>query len=229
MALARDGCDVAVNFRRDADAAQDCVGRIEAMGRRALAYRASVDAAEQDEALVSSVLDDFGTVDILVHAAGVASRGRSVADTDPEELDRVMRTNVIAAHHLCRLLVPQMRSRPRGDVVFVSSVAARMLPANGAPYNMSKAALEALALTLAKEERRHGLHVNVVAPGLVVTEMGRRLVKGAMGVEDIATLDAASPFGRVCRPEDVASVVSFLCSEAAGYLSGQVVNVDGGG
>jgi NAD(P)-dependent dehydrogenase (short-subunit alcohol dehydrogenase family) len=122
-----------------------------------------------------------------------------------------------------------MRSKPRGDIVFVSSVAARMLAANGAPYNMAKAALEALALTLAKEERRHGIHVNVVAPGLVVTDMGRRLVKAAMGVDDIATMDAAAPFGRVCRPEDVAGVVRFLCSEAAGYLSGQVITVDGGG
>jgi NAD(P)-dependent dehydrogenase (short-subunit alcohol dehydrogenase family) len=93
---------------------------------------------------------------------------------------------------------------------------------------MAKAALEALALTLAKEERRHGIHVNVVAPGLVVTEMGRRLVK-AMGVEDIGSLDAGAPFGRVCRPEDVAGVVRFLCSDAAGYLTGQVIAVDGGG
>ena len=98
-------------------------------------------------------------------------------------------------------------------MVFISSVAARLLSANGAPYNMAKAALEALAMTLAKEELRHGIHVNVVAPGLVDTEMGRRLVKGAMGVEDIASLDASAPFGRVCRPEDVAGVVAFLCSE----------------
>ena len=94
---------------------------------------------------------------------------------------------------------------------------------------MAKAALEALAMTLAKEERGHGIHVNVVAPGLVDTEMGRRLVKGVMGIDDITTLDAGSPYGRVCRPEDVAAVVRFLCSEAAGYVTGQVVTVDGGG
>ena len=138
MALARDGCDVAVNFRRDADAAQDCVGRIEAMGRRALAYRASVDAAEQDEALVSSVLDDFGTVDILVHAAGVASRGRSVADTDPSEMERVLRTHAIGPFLLTKLLLPYLREQPRSAVIFISSVATTVYRGNGSPYNQSR-------------------------------------------------------------------------------------------
>ena len=229
LALAADGCDVALNYRRDEESANETVRAVEALGRAAQAYRASVDVAEDDEAMAMAVLADFGQLDVLVHAAGIASRGQSVVDTDPAELERVMRTHALAAHHLCRLLVPALRSRPRGDVVFVSSVAARMLAANGAPYNMAKAALEALATTLSREERRHGIHVNVVRPGLVVTDMGRRLVKASMGVDDIESLDAGSPFGRVCRPEDVAEVVRFLCSDGAGYLTGQVVTVDGGG
>lgn len=228
LALAADGCDVAVNYRRDAESAAQCVARIEGMGRRAIAYRASVDSAEQDEDLVEAVLRDFAAVDVLVHAAGIASRGNPVVGTDPEELERVIRVHAVSAHHLCRLLVPQMRERPRADVVFISSIATRVPVVNGAPYNMAKAALEALALTLAKEERPHGIHVNVVAPSLVVTDMGRRLVK-AIGIEEISSLDARYPFGRVCRPEDVAGVVVFLCSEAAGYVSGQVLTVDGGG
>jgi 3-oxoacyl-[acyl-carrier protein] reductase len=229
LALAQDGCDVAVNYRRDADAARDTVRAVKACGRHAVAYRASVDSLEDVEAMSQAVLEEFSAVDILVHAAGIASRGHSVVDTDPAELERVLRVHAVAAHHLCRLLVPSMRTRPRGHVVFVSSVAARSPAANGAPYNMGKAALEALALTLAKEERRFGIHVNVVAPGLVATEMGRRLVKATMGVDDISSLDAGAPFGRVCRPEDVARVVRFLCSEDADYVTGQVVGVDGGG
>jgi NAD(P)-dependent dehydrogenase (short-subunit alcohol dehydrogenase family) len=228
LALAGDGFDVAVNYRRDADAATDTVLAIEALGRKAKAYQASVESAQDDEVMVGAVLEDFGSIDTLVHAAGIASRGNTVVDTDPAELERVIAIHALGAHHLCRLVLPSMRTRPRGDVVFVSSVAAKILAPNSAPYNMAKAALEALAMTLVKEERRHGIHVNVVAPGLVVTEMGRRLVR-AMGVEDISTMDANAPFGRVCRPEDVASVVRFLCSEEAGYLSGQVITVDGGG
>ena len=122
-----------------------------------------------------------------------------------------------------------MREQPRGDIVFVSSIATQHYQANGAPYSMGKAAMEALAFTLAKEERRNNIHTNIVAPGLVVTEMGRRLVKGAGGVEDISTLDASSPYGRVCRPEDVAGVVRWLVSEGAGYVNGQRIYVDGGG
>jgi NAD(P)-dependent dehydrogenase (short-subunit alcohol dehydrogenase family) len=121
-----------------------------------------------------------------------------------------------------------MRTRPRGDIVMISSAATINWGANSSPYNMAKASLEALAWTLAKEERRHGIHVNVVAPGLVETEMGRRLVRGAMGVDDIHTLDRGAPFGHVCRPEEVADVVSFLVSEQAGYVTGQKIVVDGG-
>jgi len=228
VALARDGFDVAVNYRRDEDAAREAVEAVEALGRRARSYRAAVDSLDDDVAMVGSVVEDFGAIDTLVHAAGIASRGQSVVDTDPAELERVIAVHALAAHHLCRLVLPSMRTRPRGDVVFVSSVAARVLAANGAPYNMAKAALEALALTLAREERRHGIHVNVVAPGLVVTEMGRRLVR-AIGIDDISSMDAGAPYGRVCRPEDVAGVVRFLCSDEAGYLTGQVISVDGGG
>jgi NAD(P)-dependent dehydrogenase (short-subunit alcohol dehydrogenase family) len=122
-----------------------------------------------------------------------------------------------------------MRARPRGDIVMISSVITRDAPANGAPYAMAKAALEILAVTLAREERRHGIHVNVVAPGLVETDMGRRLAKATFGTDDMRALDAAFPFGRVCTPEDVAGVVRFAVSPAAGYMTGEVLRVDGGG
>ena len=229
LALAADGADVAVNYRRDEESARATVKEIEALGRRAGAYGASVDSAEDDEAMVAAVEADLGPVGILVNNAGLASRGRSVADTDPAEVERLLATHAVGAHHLCRLVLPGMRTLTRGDIVMISSVAATGLAANGAPYNMAKAAMEALAMTLAKEEARNGIHVNVVAPGLVDTEMGRRLVKGAMGVEDIRTLDAGFPFGRVCQPDDIAAVVAFLVSDAAGYVTGQRVAVDGGG
>ena len=229
LALAEDGADVAVNYRKDEEAARQTVADIEAKGRRAIACQASVDSWDDDEAMVKTVTAELGPIGIFVHSAGISSRGNTVVDTDPAEIDRVVRTHAFGAFYLSKLVVPGMRELPRGDVVVISSAATRSWSPNSAPYNMGKAALEALAWTLAKEERKYGTHVNIVAPGLVDTEMGRRLVKGAMGVDDSRTRDASMPFGHVCTPEDVAAVVRFVVSDAAGYMSGERIYVDGGG
>ena len=122
-----------------------------------------------------------------------------------------------------------MRENPRSDMVFISSAATLRYAANGAPYNMGKAAMEGLAYTLANEERPNGMHVNIVAPGLVDTAMGTRLAQAVAGVEDIHELDASMPYGRVCQPADIARVVRFLCSEDAGYVTGEKITVHGGG
>lgn len=227
--LASEGAAVAVNYRRDREAADATVAAIEGAGGVARAYQASVDDAEQDARMVDAVVADLGAIDLLVNNGGVASRGNAVADTDPAEVARVIGTLAIGPHHLCRLVLPSMRTRPRGDIVMVSSVATSHHAGKGAPYNMGKAALEALAFTLANEERIHGIHVNVVAPGLVDTDMGQRLARAMTGATDIRTLDATSPFGHVCQPVDVARVVLWLCSEGAGYVTGQRIECDGGG
>jgi 3-oxoacyl-[acyl-carrier protein] reductase len=228
LALAEDGADVAINYRRDEEAAADTVAEVEKLGRRAEKYQASVDSWEQDEAMVGAALSDFGAIDILVNNAGIASRGHSVVKTDPAEFERVWRTHTFGAFALSKLVLPGMRERPRGDIVMVSSAATVHWGANSSPYNVAKAGIEALARTLAKEERRNNIHVNVVAPGLVETEMGRRLVKGAMGVDDIGTMHAGAPFGHVCTPEEVADAIRFLVSDAAGYLTDQKIMIDGG-
>jgi NAD(P)-dependent dehydrogenase (short-subunit alcohol dehydrogenase family) len=230
--LAIEGAAVAVNYRKDVEAAEATVQAIEAAGGTARAYQASVDDADQDAAMVERVLAELGPVDLLVNNGGIASRGAGVADTDPAEVTRVIATHAVGAHHLCRLVLPSMRTRPRGDIVMISSVATSHYSGNGAPYNMAKAALEALAFTLAKEERGHGIHVNVVAPGLVETDMGLRLARAMTGrreMDDLRALDATAPFGHVCQPLDVARVVLWCCSAGAGYVTGQRIEVDGGG
>lgn len=230
--LAANGATVAVNYRRDRVSADEVVAGIRAAGGSAAAYEASVDDAEADRLMVEAVVADFGHVDILVCNAGIASRGHAVIDTDPAEMQRVVAAHAFGAHHLARLVLPSMRTRCRGDIVVISSVATSNMSANGAPYNMAKAALEALALTLAKEERQHGIHVNIVAPGLVETDMGVRLARAMTAnrsLVDLRSLDEHSPFGRVCQPSDVANVVLWLCSAGAGYVTGQRVECDGGG
>ena len=194
LGLAEDGADVASTTAATRPRPRETVAEIEKLGRRARRVRGvgrRLRRVRGDGR--RAVLADFGAIDILVNNAGVASRGQTVADTDPAEIDRLFGTHAFGAWACSKLVLPSMRDtaarRHRDDLE-------RRDPAHGAPnsapYNMAKAALEALASTLAKEERRNGIHVNVVAPGLVDTEMGRRLVKGAMGVEDIRTMDAGA-------------------------------------
>jgi len=229
LSLAAAGADIAVNYRRDVEAANETVAAIKALGRKAVAYSASVENWDEDVAMIDQVVADFGGIGILVNNAGIASRGQSVADTDPAEMERVVRVHAFGPHYLSKLALPHMRKEGRGDIVMISSVATLFMGANGGPYNMGKAAMEALALTLAKEERANGIRTHIVAPSLTVTEMGKRLSRATSGVADIHELDARSPFGRVSTPEDVAAVVTFLVSSANPYVNGQKVNVNGGG
>jgi NAD(P)-dependent dehydrogenase (short-subunit alcohol dehydrogenase family) len=229
LALAGDGMDVAINYRRDEEAARRTADLVEALGRRAAVFEASVDDYDADRRMVDAVLAEFGHVDVFVHSAGIASRGHSVVDTDPAEVERLWRTHAFGAFAISQMVIPSMRTRPRGDIVFISSVAAAAMGGYSSPYNMAKAAMEALARTLAKEERQHGIHVNIVAPGLVDTDMGRRLAKAVMGAgDDIHSLDHRMAFGHVCSPEEVADVVRWVVSDGARYVNDQRISVDGG-
>lgn len=229
LALAEDGADVAVNYRRDESSAKETVAEIEALGRRAFAYAASVENFEEDQAMVAAASADLGAIDILINNAGIASRGQTVEKTDPLEMERVVRVHAFGPHYLSKLVIPDMKEKGKGDIIMISSAATQSMGAGGAPYNMGKAAMEALALTLFKELRPKNIRVNIVAPGLVETEMGRRLMKATAGVDDLRQLDASMPFGRVCQPEDIANVVRFLVSDRAGYVTGERLYVHGGG
>jgi 3-oxoacyl-[acyl-carrier protein] reductase len=228
LELAARGASVVINYRRDEDAAASAVREIGAAGGDAVAIKGSMSDPAEVEQLADAALQSFGFVDILVHNAGVASRGLTIADTDPAELDRVVGTHAFGAFRLTQRLLPAMRERPRGDVIAISSSEVAHMRAGGAPYNMAKAALEAFALTLAHEEIGNRIRVNIVAPGLVITDMGVRLVKAKLGIDDIDALDAEQPLGRVCRPSDVANAVAFLVSDAGAFITGQRIVVDGG-
>ena len=226
--LAEQGAAVAINYRRDEDLAFKTLEEIESSGGKAVVCQADVRVFEQCAELVDCVQQRLGVVDILINNAGVASRGMSVVDSDPEELPSVFYSNAISAFYLSKLIVPGMRSLERGDVIAISASVTRGYGAQGAPVNMSKAALEAFAFTLAAEERQYGIRVNVVAPGLVETEMGRRLVRANSGIQDMRELDPSSPFGTVCQPSDVADVVHFLVSKENKYISGERIYCDAG-
>ena len=210
-------------------AAEASAQAIRALGRRAHVLKIRVDDYPASRSAVQALQQDFGEVDILVNNAGLDFRGADVVDTEPREVEELMRVNALAPHHLCSLLLPGMRARGWGHVIMLSSSVTEVMGAGFAPYAMSKAAVEALARVLAKEEREHGIHVNVVAPGLVETDMGMRYVRELSGLGSFREVDPIVPYGRVCQPEEVASVVRFLVSDAASYVNGQRIYVHGGG
>ena len=229
LALAEDGADVAIHYNRDAESAQATAEAISDLGRRAGIFQASLEDLSSLTHMMDSVQKELGAPGILINNAGIASRGNTVAETETEEVDRLMRVHALAPHELCKLALPGMREQERGDIIMISSSATKFDAAGGAPYNMAKAAMESLARTLAAEERRNGIRVNIVAPGLVETEMGRRLVKANSGVEDLRKLESRMPFGRICQPEDIADAIRHLVSARSGYVTGQRLGVDGGG
>lgn len=230
LRLARDGAAVAVNYRRDAAAADEVVEQIVAAGGRAAAYCASIDDEAAVTEMVTAIRAELGPVDLIVSNAGSASRGQDVASTPQADYRQLMQVHAFGPIALIQQVLPDMRKAAagRGDIVMISSNTTLSAPPNSAPYTMAKAAMETCVRTIAREERRYGIHANIVAPGLIATEMGKRLVSAARGA-DIGDLDADSPFGRVCRPEDVAGTVAFLVSPDSGYVTGQRLVVDGGG
>lgn len=229
LRLAADGAAVAVNYRRDADAADEVVAEIVSAGGHAKAYGAAINDAAAVDAMVQTVRADLGPVDIVVSNAGTASKGQSVGDTPGADFLSLLQVHTLGPIHLIQRVLPDMRAAGRGDVVMISSSTVGEAPENSAPYTMAKAAMEMCVRTLAREERVHGIRANIVAPGLVETDMGRRLVKAATGGGSMEDIAASYPFGRVCTPADIAGAVAFLVSADAEYVTGQRITVDGGG
>lgn len=226
--LAREGYDIAGTWVRDSNAADALAHDVEATGRTCLTVRADAADPVATADAVTRIAEHFGRADVLVHNAGVASRGHHLVDTDPAEVQRLFAINALGAMYLTTGLIELLRASDHAAVVLVSSVATSNAAPGGGPYMIGKAAVEAFASTLAAEEAPNGVRVNVVAPGLVSTTMGDRLTKALTGLDDAAALDASMPFGRVTRPEDVAALVTFLASPAASQITGQRIEIHGG-
>ena len=228
LALVEDGADIAIHYNKDDESAKETAQAIADLGRRVGIFQASLEDIDGLSSMMETIQEELGDPGILIHNAGIASRGKRVADTEASEVDRLMRVHAFAPHELSKLALPGMRKHERGDIIMVSSAATQFDAGGGAPYNMAKAAMESLARTLSAEEKRHGVRVNIVAPGLVETEMGRRLVKATSGLDDIRKLEERMPFGRICQPEDIADAIRHLVSARSGYVTGQRLGVDGG-
>lgn len=215
--LAKSGVFVYINYVNSKDLAEKVAAEI---GGRA------VCADISDEKAVSDMFDiiekEHGGVDILVNNAGVSSWGM-LADTSPSEWDRVFGINMRGAYLVTRRASGWMVKNKYGRIVNVSSMWGEVGAACEVAYSASKAALIGFTKALAKELSLSGITVNCISPGLIDTDMNKNLTN-----EDIEALKGDIPLGRVGNPSEIASVAGFLCSDAAGYMTGQVISVSGG-
>lgn len=223
LELARAGAHVAVHYRRQRDAAERTAQDITALGRRALVVAADVSDWAQVEAMTNTVLAEFGRLDIVVANSGVASRPAPVWEVDVEHWHKVMAVDLHGTFYTCRATVGHLVRQGSGAVILVSSIGADVCAPLGSPYYAAKAAVNALAKTLAKECAPAGVRVNVIAPGLIRTDMGERMLR-AHGDALLATI----PLGRAGTPEDIGKAAVFLASDDAAFVTGQIFRIDGG-
>ena len=222
LELAKGGANVVLCYAGNEAAANDTVAAYEALGARALAVRCNVAEAGEVKALMDAAVQAFGRIDILVNNAGITRDGLLMMMKD-EDFDAVINAN-LKGTILCMKAVSRLMMRQRyGRIVNLSSVVGLRGNAGQVNYAASKAGVIGMTKSLAKELASRGVTVNAVAPGFMETDMTAAMPEAAK----TATL-AAIPMGRMGAAEDVAKAVAFLASEEAGYITGQVVAVDGG-
>ena len=212
---------------RDSDAAA-VEAAVKSAGGQAKKLRADVADAKSAKAAVQSALDAFGRIDVLVNNAGTHLPDVSIADTSPEDWDRVLRVNLYGTFHMVQAVLPHMRARKSGNIVNLSSNITSRFAARNCAYTVSKVGVEALTRILSKEEGGNGIRVNAVAPGPIRTDMlEETMVK--IGPERAEAFIKSVPLGRKGEPSEIAEAVAFLVSAAASYMTGQIVFVNGGG
>jgi 3-oxoacyl-[acyl-carrier protein] reductase len=217
--LAKRGAYVVVNFRSNKRAAEETLELIRQAGGRGETAGFNVADPKETEEQIDALLTRHEAIDVLVNNAGEAADSLFVL-MSLEEWTRVLNTSLQGFYHVTRPVLKKMVNRRRGSIVTLSSVSARLGHRGQANYSAAKAGLEGACRSLASEVARLGIRVNVVAPGLIATEM----------IQDFPAeiIKQIIPMGRIGLPEEVAKVVCFLCSNDASYITGQVISVNGG-
>ncbi|MDN4616596.1 3-oxoacyl-[acyl-carrier-protein] reductase [Paenibacillus sp. PsM32] len=222
LALAEAGADIAVNYAGSEDAANETVRLIEELGVKAFAVRANVGIAAEAEAMVKQVNETFGKIDILINNAGI-TRDNLIMRMKEDEFDQVIETNLKGVFNCLKAVTRPMMKQRYGRIINISSVVGVLGNPGQANYVAAKAGVIGLTKASAKELASRGITVNCVAPGFIATDMTDELSEELRNkmLEGI-------PLARLGQPEEIASVVSFLVSPAASYMTGQTLHVDGG-
>ena len=223
LALAGQGADLAVNYRGNADAADEVAQAITAMGRRALTVQGDTSAGRDAcEAIMKTALDGLGSIDILVNNAGI-TRDNLLMRMDADEWNAVIDTNLSGPFWMTRAIARPMLKARSGRIINMSSAAGRMGNAGQANYAAAKAGLIGLTKTTARELASRGITCNAIAPGLITTDLTADLPAAAT-----EALTSLTPLGYVGSIDDVAAAAVYFASDEARYVTGQVLGVDGG-
>lgn len=222
LELARQGADVAFTYVKSAEQASALEDEIRKNGTRAMAVQSDSSDFNQSKQMIDAVIKNFGKVDVLVNNAGI-TRDKALMMMSEEDWRKVIDTNLTGVFNCTRTVIVPMMKQKSGSVINIASVSGVVGMARQVNYSSSKAGIIGFTKALAKEVARYGITVNAVAPGFIETEMVKALDKKYL--EEMLKF---VPMGRVGKAEEVAEVVSFLISDAARYITGQVLNVDGG-
>jgi 3-oxoacyl-[acyl-carrier protein] reductase len=222
--LAEEGANVALTYRSHPEEAKEVARQIEEMGHKAIAYQIDVSDFGAAQAMVDRVVEEFGGVDILVCNAGMNWDGVIWKMTE-EQWDRVLGVNLKGYFNFARAVTPIFREQQSGKIVNITSINGLRGKFGQTNYSASKAGIIGLTKAMARELGKYSVNVNAVGPGLILTEMLRQN-PAREKVEEMALGEIV--LGRLGQPEEVAWVVSFLCSEKARHVTGEVITVDGG-
>lgn len=222
LKLAENGADVAINYAGNTAAAEEVKAAIEQMGRKALLIQCSVADTDGVQAMVNQVVKELGRLDILVNNAGITRDGLLMRMKEAD-WDDVMNTNLKGVYNCSKAVMRAMMKQKSGRIVNMASVVGEMGNAGQANYAAAKAGVIGFTKSLAKEVASRGITVNAIAPGFIATDM-----TSVLSDDQKAEMARTIPLGRAGQPEDVANAVLFLASEGAAYITGQVLNVDGG-
>jgi 3-oxoacyl-[acyl-carrier protein] reductase len=221
LLLARNGADIAVSDI-NLEKAEETAYKIKSIGRKALAIKGDVANWNDVERMVELILEKFAKVDILVNNAGI-TRDKLILRMTEEDWDAVLNVNLKGTFHCTKAVVRHMAKQRSGKIVNIASVVGEMGNAGQANYSASKAGVIGLTKTIAREFAQRGININAIAPGYIETPMTEALPEKAK--EELKRL---IPMERLGKPEDVAEAVLFLVSEESSYITGQVLNVNGG-
>jgi 3-oxoacyl-[acyl-carrier protein] reductase len=225
MALAASGADVAVNFNRNESGAEAARAEIVNAGGKAIVVQADVTKAADVQSLVKQTELEFGPIDILVNNAGSLIERLKILELSDERWDEVINLNLKSAFLCSKAVAETMITRKSGSIVNVSSIAGRNGGALGSiHYSTAKGGIITFTKGLAKELAPHGVRVNAVSPGVIATPYHEQFSSADMMKAYIGMI----PLGRIGQPEEVASVICFLASDAASFLVGETIEINGG-